>query len=687
MQDENKSYPYIHRDLSWLSFNYRVLQEGKDLRNPLLERIKFMAIFSNNLNEFYRVRVAHHRNLLRVGKKTKKELDFHPKNILKNINKIVNKQQEEFTYIFENQLLPELEENGIYLVSAEDLNEVQLQFVDEYFDQNLLPFVQPVLLNRKKIKPFLNNAALYLALQLEDKKEGTIDYALVNIPSDQTDRFIVLPSAENKHELVILDEIVRHSIVDLFPGYHILGSYSIKFTRDAELYIDDEFSGNLIQKIKSSLSKRKVGPSTRTVFDRNMPEELLAYLIDIFDIEKIDLHPEGRYHNNFDFFSFPQFGMSHLLNNSLPSLPCRISDSLDKLFDAIEEEDQLFYYPYHSYDCVIDFFKAAVEDPDVTHIKITQYRVARKSEIMDTLMTGVKKGKQITVFIEVKARFDEEANLRWGEKLEKAGIKVIYSFPGLKVHCKLALLIKRINGENKFYSYLSTGNFNEKTAETYCDYGFFTSDQQITREVSRIFSFLETVVLPEIEFEQLFVGQFNLRDKINEKIDREIQHAQAGKEAYILLKLNSLEDKEMVIKLYEASQAGVKIDLIVRGICCLVPGLEGISENIRAVSIVDRYLEHARAYVFHNEGDKEIYLSSADLMTRNLSYRIEVAFPIRDKQIKKEILTILEFQLKDNVKGRAIDEKQSNHYIEGLADMPFQSQIETYYYYKRKIKN
>jgi polyphosphate kinase len=686
MQETVQSYPYIHRDLSWLSFNYRVLQEARDSRNPLLERIKFMAIFSNNLNEFYRVRVAHHRNLLRVGKKTKKELEFPPKTILKNINKIVNRQQEEFTEIFENLLVPELEQQNIFFIQAESLSEEQKVFVDDYFDQNLLPFVQPVLLNAKKIKPFLNNAALYLALVLEDKeKNHIIDYALVNIPSDQTDRFIELPSVSGSHEIIILDEIVRHSIVDLFPGYNILGSYSIKFTRDAELYIDDEFSGNLIQKIKSSLSKRKVGPATRTVYDRDMPAELLDYLINIFDIEKIDLHPEGRYHNNFDFFQFPHFGKAELMNSELSPLPCEISEA--NIFQSLDHKDQLFYYPYHSYDCVIQFFKEAIEDPNVTHIKITQYRVAKKSEIMDTLIKGVKKGKQITVFIEVKARFDEEANLRWGEKLEKAGIKVIYSFPGLKVHCKLALIIKNVDGENKFYSYLSTGNFNEKTAEIYCDYGFFTSDIRITREVSRIFSFLETVVLPDIEFEHLFVGQFNLREKINEKIDREIENAQAGKEAYLLMKLNSLEDKEMVIKIYQAAQAGVKVDLIVRGICCVVPNIEGISMNIRAISIVDRYLEHARVYVFHNEGNREIYLSSADLMTRNLSYRIEVAFPIYDQALSDEIYKILEYQLKDNVKGRIIDEQQSNSYVETNVDMPFQSQIETYFYYKRKYKS
>ncbi len=682
----NRSYPYIHRDLSWLSFNYRVLQEAQDVNNPLLERLKFLAIYSNNLKEFYRVRVAHHRNLLRVGKKTKKELDFAPKEILKNINKIVNRQQEDFTKIL-NNIFEELQEENILFRTAEHFSEEQKLHVAEFFEENLLPFVQPVLLNGKKIKPFLNNAALYLAIQLEDKENSSVEeYALVNVPSDQISRFVELPSKNGIHEITILDEIVRHSVINLFPGYNVKGCYSIKISRDAELYIDDEFSGNLIQKISDSLAKRKVGPASRTVFDRETPKNLLKSLINIFDIEKIDLHPEGRYHNNFDFMNFPDFGKSHLLNNSLVPLPGTLEKAgASSIFDRIDERDHLYYFPYQSYDCVLRFFREAVDDPNVTHIKITQYRVAKKSAILDTLIKGVQKGKHITVFIEVKARFDEEANLKWGERLEKAGIKVIYSFPGLKVHCKIALVVRKINEETKYYSYLSTGNFNENTARIYCDYGFFTTDMAINKEALRVFSFLETVMLPEEKFENLFVGQFNLREKLEEKIDREIRNARLGKKAYILFKLNSLEDKQIIIKLYQASQAGVEIDLIVRGICSLVPGIEGLSDNIRVISIVDRYLEHARVYQFYHEGKNEIYLSSADLMTRNLSYRIEVAFPIFDESIKSEILDVLKLQLDDNVKSRIIDENQKNRYTKSNTESVVQSQLETYYYYKRKL--
>ena len=681
------TYPYIHRDLSWLSFNYRVLQEAMDINNPLLERLKFLAIYSNNLKEFYRVRVAHHKNLLRVGKKTKKELDFAPKEILKNINKIVNRQQEDFTRIL-NSIFEELKEENIHFRTAEFYNEEQKEKVVEFFEENLLPFVQPVMLKGKKIKPFLNNAALYLAILLEDRENKDIEEcALVNIPSDQISRFVVLPGKDGIHEITILDEIVRHSVINLFPGYKVKGCYSIKISRDAELYIDDEFSGNLIQKIKNSLSKRKVGPASRTVFDRDIPKSLLKTLIDIFDIEKIDLHPEGRYHNNFDFMNFPDFGKQHLLNTALPPLKGSLDSFYPDLsfFEKIEKQDHLYYFPYNHYDPVIQFFKEAIDDPDVTHIKITQYRVAKRSEILDTLIKGIKKGKQITVFIEVKARFDEEANLKWGERLEKVGIKVIYSFPGLKVHCKIALVVKKKEDLTQYYAYLSTGNFNESTAKLYCDYGLFTANQEICKEASRVFSFLETVMLPEEQFEKLFVGQFNLREKLEEKIDREIALAKAGKKGYLLFKLNSLEDKEVIIKLYQASQAGVKIDLIIRGICSLVPGIEGLSENIRVISIVDRYLEHARVYLFHNEGQDEIYLSSADLMTRNLSYRIEVAFPILDEKLKSDILAVLQLQLEDNVKSRIIDENQKNKYSKVNSETVVQSQLETYYYYKRKL--
>ncbi len=681
----NENFPYIHRDISWLSFNYRVLQEAKDPAVPLFERLKFLAIYSNNLDEFFRVRVASNRNVLRVGKKTKRHLDYDPKTVIKEILKIVNKQQEEYSHIFENQIIPELRNHGIFLLRRLDLNEEQREFVENYFDDHMLPYVQPVLLVKHKIRPFLNNAALYLTVLLKDKEDldGHNRYAIVKIPSDHLPRFIELPSAQNRRDIIMLDDIVRHSLEMMFPGYLILNTFSIKLTRDAELYIDDEFSGELISKIKKSLIKRHVGPATRFVYDREMSEELLEFMMDSFHLERFDLLVEGRYHNNFDFFNFPDFGMIALKNNPLPPLPYRPLEEAMDYFAALLEGDHFLNMPFHSYESVVRFFEEAAKDPKVTHIKIVQYRVAKKSRIMDALIQAVKAGKQVFVFIEVKARFDEEANLNWGEKLEKAGIKVHYSFPGVKVHAKIALIRREENGNPQFYSYLSTGNFHEDTAKIYSDYSLFTADLRLTSEVARVFNFLETVKVPPQNYEHLLVGQFNLRTDLVALIEQEITNIKAGKPAKIILKINSLQDRKMIDKLYEASKAGVKIKLIVRGICSLVPGLKGISENIEAIGIVDRYLEHARVFWFHNNGDEKIYLSSADLMVRNLYHRVETAFPIYDESIKSQIKDILKLQLQDNVKARIIDKEQHNAYRKDGSDLAIQSQIETYYYFKR----
>lgn len=681
-----KTIPYIHRDVSWLSFNYRVLQESKDPTVPLLERLKFLAIYSSNLDEFFRVRVAGLRNLVRVGKKTKAQLEFDPKLILTRLLKIVNKQQEEFSDIFENQIVPELSKYRINLLRRTELNEEQAAFLLDYFEENLLPFVQPVLLVPKKIKPFLNNAALYLTLQMQEAQEhSTKDrFAVLKIPSDHLPRFINLPAPENQHDLILIDDVIRFTAGLVFPGYEIIDAFSIKLTRDAELYIEDEFSGDLIQKIKKSLIKRNVGPPSRLVYDRTMTKELLNILRDTFDLDELDLLPEGRYHNNFDFFSFPDFGYDHLKNNPLVPIPYKKLEASPDLFKSIREKDHLIHVPYHSYDSVIRFFEIAATDPDVTHIKVVQYRVAKKSRIMKALMNAVEAGKQVSVFVEVKARFDEEANLAWGEKLERAGVSVRYSFPGLKVHSKIALVARRENEKVQLYSYLSTGNFHEGTAKIYSDFGLFTADTRLTGEVGRVFSFLETVKVPKQKFKHLLVGQFNLREKLVEKIDREIENAKKDKPSEIILKLNSLQDRTMILKLYEASQAGVKVKLIVRGICSLIPGIRGVSDNIEAISIVDRYLEHSRIFVFHNNGDEEIYLSSADWMVRNLSHRIETTFPIYDPDARKEIKHFIKTQLNDNVKARILDAKQTNTYKTNTSSIPVRSQIETYFDLKRE---
>jgi len=678
--------PMFQRDISWLAFNYRVLQEAKDPSVPLFERIKFLAIYSSNLDEFFRVRMSNHRNLLRVGRKTKKELDISPKQTVRAIQSIVNRQQEEFSQIFEKQIIPGLRKNNIYLLRRLDLNDYQRDFVENYFRDHMLPYVQPVLLVKNKIRPFLNNASLYLTvlLQPKDSPMAPHEYAIVKIPSDHLPRFIELPSEPSRHNLILLDDIVRHSVSWMFPGYEILDTFSIKLSRDAALYIDDEFSGDLIQKIKTSLVKRQVGPASRFVYDREMPASLLALLKEVFDLEKHDTLREGRYHNNFDFFRFPDFGMTHLKNPPMPPLPYLALERATDYFGAIAKQDHLLHVPYESYESVVRFFEQAARDPAVTHIKVIQYRVARKSRIMQALMDASKSGKHVTVFIEVKARFDEEANLEWGEQLEKSGVSVHYSFPGVKVHAKIALVRRIETGVPKLYSYLSTGNFHEDTAKVYSDFGLFTADERLVNEVTRVFSYLETVKPSPHPFEHLLVGKFNLRPALEALIDFEIAEAKAGRPASIILKMNSLEDIPMMERLYKASQAGVSIKLIIRGICCLVPGLPGWSENIEAVSIVDRFLEHARVFIFHHRGEDKIYLSSADWMVRNLTYRVETAFPIYDERLRKKLKDLIAIQLNDNVKSRIIDREQSNTYYKTDADLAIRSQWETYYYLKRK---
>ena len=681
-----KSNRYIHRDISWLAFNYRVLQEAKDPNVPLLERVKFLAIYSSNLDEFFRVRVANHRNLLQVGKKTMKQLDYDPEAVLIKIQKIVSDQAVEFGEIFSKQIVPELKRNGIHLVLREDLTQEQEAFVDTYFQENLLPFVQPVLLVKEKVRPFLNNAALYLAILMKDKDDSSNQqhYGIIKIPSDHLPRFIELPTTKQGHELIMLDDIVRHSVMWLFPGYQILNTYSIKLTRDGELYIDDEYQGDLVKKIKNSLLKRDVGPASRLVYDKTIPAHFLHYLTNVLGVEKLGLFPEGRYHNNFDFFKFPSYGMTHLKDMPLPPMQYSPLANLDSIFEAIRGKDHLIHLPYHEYEPVIQFFEHASRDPKVTHIKIIQYRVAPNSRIMDALINAVRAGKQVYAFIEVKARFDEEANLRWGEQLEKAGITVRYSFPGLKVHSKIALVRRLEGNKSQLYTYLSTGNFHEVTAKIYSDHGLFTADQKITSEVARIFSFLETVKLPNEDFKHLLVGQFNLRKTLTQLISFEIAEAKAGRPSSIVLKMNSIQDEEIIEKLYEASQAGVKIQLNIRGICCLIAGKKHLSENINAFSIVDRFLEHSRIFIFHHGGKEKIYLSSADWMERNLSFRIETCFPVYDPEIISEIKDILQIQTSDNVKSRSLNAQHLNEYNYSTSDLTIRSQHETYFYLKRK---
>ena len=679
--------PYIQRDISWLDFNYRVIQEAKDKNLPLFERLKFIAIYSSNLDEFFRVRVANHRNLHRTGKKTRKTLDYNPAELLNVILDKVNLQQLEFSSIFFNDLIPRFKKHGIHLIRKHELTDKQREFVEEFFEEKLLPFVQPVLLIEHKIKPFLNNGSLYLALHLIDKKTKDVQYATVKVPSDHIDRFVILPSEQpDENYVIMLDDVVRYSIPFIFPGYDIHQSYSIKLTRDAELYIDDEFQGDLLEKIRKSLAKRDIGPPSRFVYDREMPNEMLSYMMEVFELSKYDLLPEGRYHNNADFLSFPIFDKKQLKEPNLSPIPMNSLENSKSIFDAISKRDYLIHPPYHSYESVVRFFEEAASDPNVSHIKIVQYRVASKSRIMEALIKAAKNGKQVTAFIEIKARFDEIANIKWGEKLQKAGVNVLYSIPGIKVHAKMALIIRNEKGKNSTYAYLSTGNFHEGTANVYSDLGIFTKDIRLTFESVKLFNYLESKNRKGISFQHLGVGLFNLNKKIIALIKDEIKNAKEGKQAQITLKLNSLQDPKMINILYDASQKGVTINLIVRGICSLVPGAKDVSDNINGISIVDRFLEHARVVIFHNNGKPKYFISSADWMYRNLNRRVEIFVPIYQEDLKNHLQTLIDLQLSDNVKARQLNENKVNKYVKDKDHVLIRSQMDTYRYILRKEK-
>ncbi|HRI84711.1 MAG TPA: polyphosphate kinase 1 [Ignavibacteria bacterium] len=690
-------YKLFNRELSWLSFNHRVLQEAQDYNVPLMERVKFLAIFSSNLEEFFRVRVASLRSLLELKKKSRKELDFDPEDLLKKIHKKVDELQFLLGKIFNGEILPALNVHNIFIKNETELNEEQKIFVKEFFYERVQPFISPMALVKKKISPFLKTGALYLAVRMTSvnktknkikNKSGNKNVkkrfvnAMVDIPTDKLPRFIVLPSAPNEINVIFLDDIIRFSLSKIFKDYKIEETVSVKLTRDAELYIDDEFTGSLPDKIKKNLSKRLTGAPSRFLYDKNISKEFLIFLKESLSLKNQDLIPGARYHNFSDFFNLPHHYIKELEFEKLRPLNIKATDSFRNIFDAVRKEDILLHFPYQSFDQVIKFFETASTDENVTEIKITLYRAAKNSAIVSALLNALNNGIKVTVFVEIKARFDEELNLEYADVLKKSGAEIIYSIPGLKVHAKLALVIRKENKSLKNYCYLSTGNFNENTSKIYTDFGFFTSDENITNEISELFKYLEGR-LKNPEFKHVLVAQFNMKKEFLKLIGNEIKNALEGKAASILIKLNSLEDKKMIEKLYEAGKAGVKINIIVRGVCCLIPGVKGLSKNISAVSIVGRFLEHSRVYVFHNNGDEKIYLSSADWMKRNLSRRIETAFPVYDKDLKKEILDLMEIQLSDNVKSRIIDAHQTNKFRQNESGKNISSQIESYEYLKR----
>lgn len=673
---------YIKRDISWLSFNHRVLQEAADKRVPLYERIKFLAIYSSNLDEFYRVRVASLRSFKDLKKKDRRKLDLEvkPKKELKQIRKIVEEQQEAFGRIFREEVLPELEAHGIHLIGNTGYTEEQRAFARRYYFEKVYPHTKTLFLGPEDKAPFLKNRGLYFVVEMEEPEQ----LALVDIPSEALPRFIAFPSLGGEHYITFLDDILRHNLEELL-GKPFRGAYAVKLSRDAELYIDDEYSGDLLEKLKKSLDKRSAGLPTRFLFDADMPENLLKRLRSIFDLSKDDLIPGARYHNFNDFFGFPDpSGNASLHAPPMPPLPHPELEGLDKILPFLSRRDAMLHLPYQKYDYVPRLIEEAANDPEVKSIKITLYRVAAKSAIVESLLKARKNGKQITAFIEAKARFDEASNIYWGEQLEKAGAHVFYSYPGIKVHTKLLLIQRKEEDGLRNYAYLGTGNFNEKTARIYCDHALLTGDARLADEVAQIFMLLEKkILIPKCM--HMFVSPFTTRERFGALVDREIEHARAGREAYMILKMNSLEDPGMIEKLYEAGNAGVKVQLIIRGICCLAPGVEGMSENIGAISILDRFLEHARVYIFCNGGQEVMYTASADWMTRNLDHRVEAVMPILDENIYRELRHIVGLQLSDNTKARRIDAEQSNAYVKN-GEKPVRAQVDIYRFLKEKVE-
>ncbi len=681
-------YRYFKRDISWLSFNYRVLLEARNESLPLYERIKFLAIFSSNLEEFYKVRVSgYHISILKNIKRDDTLAESY--RTLAEINAEVIRQENEYYHIFNNSILPSLEKENIILYHTEEVEPFHKAFVEKYFNEEVFPFLQPMIIQKGNIYSFIQDNKIYQAISLRQKKkksdaeQGTPTYVLMKIPQNHLPRFIELPEHDGKHYIMFIDDVIKANLKSVFPGYNIVDCYSIKISRDADFSLENEDQKDIAEKILNKVRKRKIGAVTRFQYDADMPDYFLKYLCEVYEIEEEELLKGYKYLNLADLMHFPN-PVGSRLEQSLPK-PLRVPEfeQNSSILRVLRKQDVLLNFPYQSFDYLIRFLLQAAFDPKVLEIKVTQYRVAENSAVINSLISAAKNGKRVTVFVELKARFDEENNYLSSELMHQAGVKIIYSLPGLKVHAKLAYVRKRSNDPKepiKGYAYLGTGNFNEKTARIYSDKGLLTSNKSIITEVNEVFNILEGKE-QSLPFKKLLVAQFNMVTEIKKLIDREINHVKDGNLGRIIIKLNSLEDKEMVDSLYKASEAGVEIDLIIRGICCLIPN-QPYSKNIRITRIVDSYLEHSRVWYFHNLGEADVYLTSADWMTRNLHRRIEVAIPIIDEKIKKEITDILNIQLMDNTSAVWLDENLNNIFKTRGENKPVRSQQATYEYLK-----
>ncbi len=684
---KSKHFLLVNRDISWLSFNDRVLQEANDPTVPLLERMKFLGIVSNNRDEFFRVRIATIKRMIRLGKQGALITGEDPVALLERIQKVIIRQQEEFDNSYEN-LLRELELAGIFIVNEKQLKPAQSEFARQYFREQVLPTLVPILLDNVSEFPYLRDKSIYF-LVIMHHKNGKDRYALVEIPTHILPRFIVIPK-ENKY-IILIDDIIRYSLDDLFFSfeYERISAYTIKLTRDAELDIENDVTKSLIKKVSESVKRRKKGQPVRLLYDEEMPETAITYLMKRIKFGKGDQPiPAGRYHNFVDFIKFPSLNKPELFSRKVQPLSHPELLPKHSVLKVIKEKDILLSFPYQSYHHIIDVLREASMDPKVQSIEITLYRLSEDSHVVNALINSIRNGKQVTVVVELQARFDEENNIKWTNRLNEEGAKVIYGVPGLKMHSKLFLIRRMEHNKEVLYAHIGTGNFNEVTAKLYCDHSLLTADKRITEEVSKVFKFYNDNYKTG-SYKHLLVSPFFTRKKLLHFIQTEIDNIKKGKEAWMFLKMNSLTDPELIKKLYEASQAGVKIRMIVRSICSLVPGQVGLSENIEVISIVDKYLEHARVFVFANNNDLRFYIASFDWMTRNIDYRSEVGVPVYDKNLQQQLLDIMEIQWSDNTKARSLDEQQSNNYRKKDIRTKVRAQDAIYNYLapKQKVKS
>ena len=679
---------HINREISWLHFNARVLQEAIDPTTPLIERIKFLGIFSNNRDEFFRVRVASLNRLVKIPVNKQFTGKDDPRKVLAEIKEIVAAQEKTFTQTYHN-IVKELRRKKIFILTEKDLDPEQGRFIKRFYQEELRQSLFPIMLENFQHLTSIKDGSIYLAVELKNSSEPVEpNYALIKVPQKSMGRFVILPKKEDNHYIILLDDVIRYCLSDIFAmfGYDHFDAYTIKITRDAELDIDDDVSKSFLEKMSESLKQRKRGVPVRFVYDDDIPKKLLKRITKKLKISDDDnMRSGGRYHNFKDFMSFPKVGPEELFYPPFHRLNHKDLAPNQSIFKVIQQKDIMLHFPYQTFQYIIDFLREASIDPKVKEIKMTFYRAAKYSNVVNALVNAARNGKKVTVFLEIQARFDEEANINLAGKLHDEGVKIIPTIPGYKVHSKLICVTRNEDDEDVYYANISTGNFNESTANVYADDSLLTANQDIAREADKVFELFEARYNPPT-FKHLIVSPFQSRNFFMRALDREIANAREGKEAWATIKINSLVDKKMVTKLYQASQAGVKLKMIVRGICTLIPGVEGLSENIEVISIIDRFLEHSRIFIFCNGGDHRYFIGSADWMPRNLDNRIEVTTPILDPEIKKELWDMVTIQLKDNTKARVSGEHFINRYRDTGDEEGTRAQFETYYYFKKKLE-